>query len=73
MPGELLADTGYAAIAGITAADTAGLEMRRLELPEPLRAVEFNAPDGHRYRFTANFGDAPAGTLRPGECALETL
>lgn len=73
MPGELLADTGYAAIAGITAADTVGLDMRRLELPDPLRAVEFNAPDGHCYRFIANFGDAPAGTLCPGECTLETL
>lgn len=73
MPGELLADTGYAAIAGITASGTAGLSMRRLELPDPLRAVEFDAPDGCRYRFTANFGDTPVDSLSPGECTLETL
>lgn len=76
-PGEILADTGYAAVAGISADDTAELSLRRLDAPEELRVVEFRSPDGTGYRFAANFGDAPAeygSMLIPsGQCELQAL
>ena len=73
--GEVLSDTGYAAIAGITAGKSANYKLQQLATDNPdLRVVEFTAEDGCKWQFAANFGTASAewqNTVIPaGECCL---
>ncbi|MBQ9088897.1 MAG: hypothetical protein IJY46_09000 [Lentisphaeria bacterium] len=74
MPGDVLADTGYAVIAGVSAADGEGYKLRRLDAPGELRAVEFSTPEGKVWRFAANFGTLPENfdgrDILPGQCDL---
>ena len=73
--GEVLSDTGYAAIAGITAGESADYKLQQLTTGNPdLRVVEFTAADGRKWQFAANFGSDCAewqGEKIPaGECRL---
>ncbi len=74
MPGDILADTGYAVIAGVSASEGAGYKLRRLDAPGELRAVEFSTPEGKVWRFVANFGTLPENfdgrDILPGQCDL---
>lgn len=74
MPGEILADTGYAVVSGVSAAEGEKYKLIRLDAPENARAVELTTPDGKVYRFIANFGSSPVSWLdseiSPGECRL---
>ena len=74
MPGDILADTGYAVISDITASEGEKYKLTRLDAPELLRAVELTTPDGKTFRFAANFGDVPAEwenkVIEPGQCIL---
>ena len=74
MPGEILADTGYAVIAGSSVAEGRQYSLKQLSAAGDLRAVELTAPDGCRWQFAVNFGTETAewnGTSIPaGECAL---
>ena len=77
MPGEVLADTGYAVVAGADASEGEKYALRQLPLPGMLRGVALTAPGGDRWHFCANFGETPAewegGTLQPFACALERI
>lgn len=73
--GEVLSDTGYAAIAGITAGESADYKLQQLTTDNPdLRVVEFTADNGRKWQFAANFGTDCAewqGEKIPaGECRL---
>ena len=73
--GEVLSDTGYAAIAGITAGESANYKLQKVETGNPdLRVVEFTAADGRKWQFAANFGTGSAvwqnRLLPAGECGL---
>ena len=74
MPGEILADTGYAVVSGVSAAEGEKYKLIRLDAPENARAVELTTPDGKVYRFIANFGSSSVSWLdseiSPGECRL---
>ena len=76
MPGTILADTGYLAIADLSSAATPEYALLQLNAPEKLRAVEFRSP-ALSCRFIANFGDSKAffdgNELNPGECCLYDL
>ena len=77
MPGDILADTGYAVIAGSSAEEGTKYTLKQLSAEGLLRAVEFTAPDGSRWQFAANFGTTSVKwngkTIAAGECALKKL
>ena len=77
LPGEVLADTGYAVMAGVGASEGEKYALEPLALSGMLRGVEFTAPGGEKWRFAANFGETPAGwegkTLQPFTCDLERI
>ena len=77
MPGDTLADTGYAVIAGSSAAEGRKYSLKQLPAEGMLRAVEFTSPDGSRWQFAANFGSESAVwnkiKLPAGECILKKL
>ena len=74
MPGDVLADTGYAVVSGVAASEGEKYKLTRLDSPENTRAVELTTPDNKVYRFIANFGSTPVSWLdsviSPGECRL---
>lgn len=76
MPGEVLADTGYAVIADLRADDTAGYAVRKIDTGGDLRAVEFTSPEG-TWRFAANFGRESVlweeEVIPSGECLLKKI
>ena len=74
-PGEILNDTAYAAIAGISADESSNYKLQKVETENPdLRVVEFTAADGRKWQFAANFGTESAvwqnRLLPAGECGL---
>ena len=77
MPGEVLADTGYAVIAGVDFQQGKNYSLRRLETPETVRAVEYSTPDAGNWLFAANFGETAVtwngDSIAPGECFLKQL
>ena len=74
MPGEVLADTGYAALAGISFDEGEKYHVAKLELQGMLRGVEFKSPSRELWHFVANFGEDEAvwegETLKPYSCTL---
>ena len=76
MPGEILADTGYAVLAGVTFEESSKYTLRLLEKEGALRAVEFTTPAGV-WQFAANFGDDEilwqGEKIAPGACTLKQL
>ncbi|MBQ7401955.1 MAG: hypothetical protein IJW05_00810 [Lentisphaeria bacterium] len=74
MPGDVLADTGYAVIAESNAEEGRKYSLKRLETEGLLRAVEFHSPDGEVWQFAANFGNTPVSwcgeSVLPGQCTL---
>ena len=77
LPGEVLADTGYAVMAGVGPSEGEKYALEPLALPGMLRGVAFTAPGGEKWRFAANFGETPAEwegkTLQPFTCDLERI
>lgn len=75
MPGDVLADTGYAVIAGSTADDAKQYALKEIARDGMFRAVAFTAPDGVSWRFAANFGteavEWDGETIPAGECCLK--
>ena len=75
MPGDILADTGYAVIAGSSAEEGKLYSVRQLKTEGLVRAVQFSAPDGRCWLFAANFGTDTAVfrklKLAAGECVLK--
>ena len=76
MPGEILADTGYALMAGVSADEIRGYKLEKVECDEKLRAVKFTTPEGI-WLFAANFSDETLvwenETLPAGECILKKI
>jgi predicted aminopeptidase len=74
MPGDILADTGYAVVSGVSAEEGQKYRLTRLDSPENTRAVELTTPDNKVYRFIANFGNTSVSwsdaVIAPGECRL---
>ena len=77
MPGDILADTGYAVISGVSAEEGAMYKLKRPDSPGNTRAVELTTPDNKVYRFIANFGDTSVSwcgnDIAPGKCCLFSL
>ena len=77
MPGDVLADTGYAVISGVSAEEGVKYKLTRLDSPENTRAVELTTPDNKVYRFIANFGSTPVSwcgnDIASGKCCLISL
>lgn len=59
-PGEVLCDSAYAVIAGVTATETPQYALEQIPTDGMLRAVYCTLPSGVRHLIVANFGDAPA-------------
>ena len=76
MPGDVLADTGYAVLAGVTLEESSKYALKLLENKGALRAVEFISPAGV-WQFAANFGDEEilwqGEKIAPGACTLKQL
>ena len=74
MPGEVMADTGYATVSDVTAAAGMPCTVERVAAPEELRAVHVTGQDGKKWLFAANFGDESVEwegqTIPAGECIL---
>ena len=74
MPGEVLADTGYAVLAGVSFDEGGKYHVSKLDLPGMLRGMEFKSPSGELWHFVANFGDDEAvwegEALKPYTCTL---
>ena len=74
MPGEILADTGYAVIADSSADDGKRYSLKHLPTEGALRVVQFTAPDGKNWQFAANFGTETVfwnnTQIHAGECLL---
>lgn len=77
MPGDILADTGYAVIADSSAEEGRKYSLQPLSAEGMLRAVEFSAPDGKRWQFAANFGTTAVKwngkTIAAGKSFLKKL
>lgn len=77
MPGEILADTGYAVISDVSSEEGSRCRLERLEAPEALRAVRYTAPDGQNWIFIANFSNEDllweGKKLSAGKSVLEKL
>ena len=74
MPGEVMADTGFAAVSDVTAADGMVCCIDRVDAPEELRAVSVTDQNGKKWLFAANFSDGAVNwhdqLIKPGECVL---
>ncbi|MBR4666613.1 MAG: hypothetical protein IKO93_22280, partial [Lentisphaeria bacterium] len=56
MPGEVMADTGYAVIADCRAAESRHYSLEKLDAPDDIRAVAFTGLR-QRWIFAANFSE----------------
>ena len=74
MPGDIMADTGYAVIADCRADESNKYILEKLDAPDDIRAVAFTDLQQRRWIFAANFSDNDTvwqnNTLPAGECII---
>ena len=76
MPGDIIADTGYAVMTGVTADECRSYALEKVESDEALRVVRFTTPEGV-WLFAANFSDSDVSweneVISAGACTLKKL
>jgi hypothetical protein len=76
MPGDIIADTGYAVMTGVSAGECPNYTLEKVESDDALRVVRFTTPEAV-WLFAANFGDRELlwekRSIAPGACELIEL